>query len=189
VTAAIRTLSRSVAANPSSFVLGGRIPIVAAVVGLAGSAVAYRSPATALATSFFFFVLAHVAVIDLRERRIPNAYTYIGTLAAALFALSVGAEAFRDALLGLFAAGGVMSIVYVAGRGSLGLGDVKLSIFAGTVLGIHAVPAFLLLGSLFGALAALYIVVRTRDARSAFAYGPSLALAAAFMSMLQPGGA
>ena len=138
-----------------------------------------------LVTALFLAVLAVISVSDLRERRIPNVHTYGGASAALAASALAGADAFALSALGLLIGGGVMAAAYVLGRGRLGLGDVKLSAFAGSVLGAHATPLFLLAGTALGAVAAAALLVRGRDRRSTFAYGPYLAAGAAVAALTE----
>ena len=81
--------------------------------------------------------------------------------------------------IGMVVAGGVMFIVWLVGRGGLGMGDVKLSAFVGAAVGPAMVPTYLVVGSGLGALAGIALLLRGRDRRSTFAYGPFLAAGAA----------
>lgn len=129
-------------------------------------------------------VLAQISVIDLRERRIPNQYTYAGVVIALLIALLRG-NGFVQALLGMLMASLAMGVLYLASRGKLGLGDVKLGGLAGAILGIQAVPAFLVASTLLGTVAAIVLLIRTRDRHTFFAYGPYMAAAAAALLILE----
>ena len=85
--------------------------------------------------------------------------------------------------LGRRMGGGVMGVGFIVGRGRLGLGDVKLSAFAGSVLGAQGTPAFLLAGTALGAVVALALLAAGRDRRSTFAYRPYLAAGAAVVPL------
>lgn len=141
--------------------------------------IAGRPPGGVAVTAAFLAVLVAVSLVDLRERRIPNAYVYTGTGLALAVALPGGADALGASLLGLLIGGGVMGGFYLVARGQLGLGDVKLAAFAGAVVGVRATPTFLMAGTGLGALAALVLLLRGGGRRSTFAYGPYLAAGAA----------
>lgn len=171
------------------------IPLTRAVPWLVGGASGvaawslHQSPTGALFTALCCLVLAQVSIVDLRERRIPNMYTYTATPLALLAAL-LHDGAFMQALLGAGASMLAMGLCYLVSRGRLGLGDVKLGGFTGAILGLPVVPAFLLVSSLLGAAAAIVLLVRTRDPRTLFAYGPYMAIAAAVLLIMHgPAGA
>ncbi len=140
-------------------------------------------PGGVVVAALFLAVLAAISVADLRERRVPNAYTYLGTIVALVAAATGGGESIVLSVGGMLIGGGVMGVGFIIGRGRLGLGDVKLSAFAGSVLGASATPAFLLAGTALGAAAALALLVAGRDRRSTFAYGPYLAAGAAVIAL------
>ncbi len=157
--------------------------LASSVVGAAGGTGAaviggYDGIAIA-AVATFVAVLAVATAIDLRERRIPNALTYPGTLVAiALAGVTAGVSGLFEASAGMLVAGGVMFIVWLLGRGGLGMGDVKLSAFVGAAVGPTMIPIYLVVGSGLGALAGVALLLRGRDRHSTFAYGPYLAIGA-----------
>ena len=147
--------------------------------GLIGAVVAGRPLLAILVTGGFIAVLAAVSVVDLRERRIPNVWTYPAFLGALTAAALAGPEAVFAALGGLAVAGGFFALMFIFGRGRLGFGDVKLGALCGVVLGVAGAPAFLVLGTLAGALARVVLLLRGAGTKATFAYGPSLAAGAA----------
>jgi leader peptidase (prepilin peptidase)/N-methyltransferase len=160
--------------------------VAAALAGSAAIAIVVgRPPGGVIVTAAFTAALAGISLVDLRERRIPNAYTYGGTAVALAVALPGGVDAIGSSLLGIGFGGGVMGAGFWVGRGQLGLGDVKLAAFAGAVLGGRATATFLMAGTVFVALAALVLLLRGRDRRSTFAYGPYLAAGAAFAVLVR----
>lgn len=155
--------------------------IVGASLGIIGALASGAAAIEAGALAATFGVLALASVIDLEERRIPNRLTYpaIGTaLLAAVLLGDAGAS-----VMGLAAAGGFMLLAAVVGGDQLGMGDVKLSAFAGAVLGAQAVPVFLLAGTVAGALVAAGKLIRRRDRQATLAYGPYLSFGAAFAAL------
>jgi leader peptidase (prepilin peptidase)/N-methyltransferase len=148
-----------------------------------------------------WILLTQLAIVDLRERRLPNVYTYGGIVAALLIAAFRGTTAglrgenamsgaVLEAVLGLLAATIAMGALYWAGRGRLGLGDVKLAAFIGAALGISSLSAFLITSTLLGAVVAVAVLIRTRNRHALFAYGPCMAAAAGvLLLLLGPAGA
>ena len=164
-----------------------RLPSVAAaaglLVGLAGALIAERTVPAVVVSGGFFAVLAAVSVSDLRERRIPNAWTYPALLVATGAAAATG-NLFA-ALGGLVVAGDFFAVMFVLGRGRMGMGDVKLGALSGVVLGIAGAPLFVLLGTAAGALAGGFLLLRGAGRRATFAYGRSLAAGAALAVLLR----
>lgn len=128
------------------------------------------------------------AVIDIRERRIPNWITYPGTLLALAAAAFAGRSSLVSALIGAGFALIFFGLLYAVGllisrgRGvAFGLGDVKLAVFIGAFCGWPLVAPALLAGILAGGLAALIniagrIARRTYRPGATMAYGPYLVI-------------
>jgi leader peptidase (prepilin peptidase)/N-methyltransferase len=123
-------------------------------------------------------VCAAATVVDLRERRIPNALTGPAALAALALGLALdpGGEVERvaAALLG----GGVLLVLALVQPAGMGMGDVKLTGVIGLCVGQWVLLA-LIVGSLGGVLLGAGLAVR-RGVRAAgrtqIAFGPFLAL-------------
>jgi leader peptidase (prepilin peptidase) / N-methyltransferase len=159
--------------TPGTWLLGSAA--AGASVGLA-LGIARGDAGSAISLALFIAVLAVMSAIDVRERRIPNALTYPGVVIALGVAAASGAGI--DAVGGMLIAGGAMGFFWLVGRGALGLGDVKLSAFAGAALGMQGAVTFLVVGALVGAGAALVVLAMTRNRRATLPYGPWLAIGA-----------
>jgi len=134
-------------------------------------------------SALFGATMAYVALVDMRSRRIPNIVTIPGTGIAIAVAAVAGPEALVDALLGVLVAGLVTGAMYIAARGRFGMGDVKLAVFGGAVLGVAAVPGFLILASLLGSFGAIIALIRGGGLRTTIAYGPYLAITATVLCL------
>ncbi|PRI10809.1 prepilin peptidase [Leucobacter massiliensis] len=136
--------------------------------------------AAVLAHVLFAALSLRLALIDLRERRLPNGLLALGTAGvAALLVAAAGLEARWDRLLpaGSAAAGygAALVLLWLAARGALGAGDVKLAPVLGLVLGWSGPEAALLWGPLGIAAACAVAAVAARlRRRSVFALGPAL---------------
>lgn len=85
-----------------------------------------------------------------------------------------------DMLTGLAAGTGIMLLLYIASRGGMGLGDVKLTAVLGLWLGTEKVFLCLLTGFLAGGVAGMLLLLTgARQRRDAIAFGPFLCLGAA----------
>ena len=155
------------------------------VLGVAVALFAARSLPAVAVTGAFCAVLAGVSVYDLRERRIPNAWTYPALLLAIAAAAASGLPTLLTSLGGFAVAGGFFIAMFIAGRGRLGMGDVKLGALAGAVLGIAGAPLFLALGTGAGAITGAFLLLRGAGRNATFAYGPSLAAGAALAVLLR----
>ncbi|WP_425585632.1 prepilin peptidase [Streptomyces viridochromogenes] len=132
-----------------------------------------------------------LAVVDASVHRLPDVLTL--PLAAGTCVLLGGASLFPDAggswtsaLLGLLVLGGCFFVLFLF-SGGLGLGDVKLALVLGAVLGWYGWPILLIgvfAGYLFGALYGIGLVMAHRAGRrSRIAFGPFL-LAGALAGVL-----
>jgi leader peptidase (prepilin peptidase)/N-methyltransferase len=133
-------------------------------------------------------LLLTAAVFDLRYQRIPDWLSYGGLLLALLAALSRGLlplfSALTGALVALLLLGGAYRLGKLwpgvaGGQSALGLGDVKLAVFVGALVGWPQVLPTLFLGVLAGGVVALGILAvhlargRYRTG-STMPYGPAL---------------
>jgi leader peptidase (prepilin peptidase) / N-methyltransferase len=130
----------------------------AALAVVAGSLV--RPPLAAAATAALALFGSPLAVIDLRDRRLPDALTLpcLGVVAGLLAAAACAGGEWRALLraaAGAVAVGGLFAVLALARPGSAGLGDAKLGLSTGAVAGWFGWGA--LLDSVFAAflLAAL----------------------------------
>lgn len=135
-----------------------------------------------------FCVLAAALValvwIDLREFRLPREITYtafvVGGVGLVVAAVANGEpERIWQALLGAGIALAVMGLIYVASRGGMGDGDVRLAPLLGLYLGYlnpGIVPVGLFLGFLLGAVVGVVAMAIGKGGRkTALPFGPFLA--------------
>lgn len=162
-----------------------------------------------------FVALAGVTTVDLFHYRIPNAIVFpaLGALLVTQTAISLlrsqpGAIGQAVAAAGLY--GAIMLVLYTGSGGSLGLGDVKLALPMGLVIGwmgsgygqsLLAVLLALALASVFGAVMGLIVwgfrvwgnevlpdpLADPANRRpTVFPFAPSLAVAAAVITLAVP---
>jgi leader peptidase (prepilin peptidase)/N-methyltransferase len=123
-------------------------------------------------------LLIVVAYYDIRERRVPNVIAYPAILFA-LGAMWAAPPGWRSALLGALVSAAVMLVpVIVYGVQRAGIGDVKLALFIGLILGFS--PALFWAALIAFACAAIVgligIVLGKLTFKSALAFGPFMAL-------------
>jgi len=133
------------------------------------------TPVAIALTAAALIALGAIAVIDLRTMRAPNRYV-AGALTLALAAgLTLSGGALLDATLGAVLAFVLLLIVALAGRGKMGLGDVKYGAACGGVLGIQSVVPMLLVTFVGGALVATALLIwGLRSKQDVLAFTPFL---------------
>lgn len=142
---------------------------------VAGCVLAFGVTWDALIASFFCAVLVVISVIDLEHKIIPNRIVVpaFGVVLAAQTLLHPSPE---WALAALGASGFlfVAAVVYPAG---MGMGDVKLALLLGAMLG-RVVPVGLMLGMLLALVPSIILLARHGAAarKMGFPFGPFLAL-------------
>lgn len=131
-------------------------------------------------------ILATLSVVDLRERRIPNAVVLPATAGALVWVLGVAAANADWTIfvrsLACGAAFFALLFVIAVISGGMGFGDVKLGAFIGAVTGrfgsgvtVGAALAGFLIGGLVAAVALLTL---RRGRKEALPFGPSMAAGA-----------
>ena len=121
-------------------------------------------------------MIALAGIVDLQRRVIPDWLTMPGlawVLAASLF---LGWLRVADALLGVLFCGGIMLLLAVISRGSIGGGDVKLMAMIGASLGWHWGFGVFAFAQLSAAVLALCLFIAGRKGRKdTLPFGPFLA--------------
>ncbi len=144
-----------------------------------------------LYAAYFLLLICPLIVItfvDLEHRIIPNIITLPGIVAGFLVSLIfAGKYGYYDAainsMLGILVGGGFLYVVAFAYEKlkkaeGMGGGDVKLAAMLGAFFGWQAAIFILLLSSVLGSLVGLFLlIIKKKDAKFAFPFGPFLALA------------
>ncbi|HEU4323507.1 MAG TPA: A24 family peptidase [Roseiflexaceae bacterium] len=130
-------------------------------------------------------VLIAVAIIDIRERRIPNKIM-VPALAVAL-AVALAQPDWGSRLAGGLVAGGLMLLpALIYGLERAGGGDIKLGLFIGLLLGWPGVvPALMIACTTALIFAVGGMLARRLSSRSVIAFGPFLALGGLLIGSLQ----
>lgn len=134
---------------------------------------------------YMLFLLA-VTVIDLEHHRVLNIMLAPAAIVVTALSLLPGGPGLSSALLGGVVGFGIFFLLALAGRGALGMGDVKLAGVIGMMLGYPYVVTALLAGTLLGGVAAFVLLATQRATRkTAIAYAPYLACGAFMTIWLQ----
>lgn len=129
-------------------------------------------------------ILVELAAIDLERRILPNRIVLPALLAVLAAQLALDPSFYYLTLLSAALAGLFLLLPSLFRRGAVGMGDVKLAALIGATLGPLAATA-LALGLTAAGAAALFMVVRSRDAlRQEIPLGPFLAAGAILAVLL-----
>jgi leader peptidase (prepilin peptidase)/N-methyltransferase len=154
-----------------------RYPLVEATTALlvAGSLLVYGATAAALLAALFCAVLVAVSVIDLEHRIIPNLIV-LPAAAGVLVWRTVLDPTPVWAIAALGAAGFFLAAILAYPSG-MGMGDVKLALLLGAMLG-RTVPIALMVAMIAALVPSLFLLARHGSAarKMALPFGPFLAL-------------
>lgn len=161
-----------------------RYPAVEVLTAILLSVMWYYGSAQArMAFVGFTAVLIAMTFIDIDHFYLPDTLqlTAVGWW---VIAFVYSPYPLRDSLLGAVVGFGGMFLIYLAARGGMGLGDVKLAGVMGLYLGLRFVLLALLLAFISGAVAGLLLLITNKKGRKdALPFGPFLALGA-YLAML-----
>ena len=160
---------------------GARIPIVYPAVELAtallvaGCALAFGLGGRFVVAAAFSAILVAVSAIDLEHRIIPN--RIVLPAAAAALVAQTALEPSPEWALGALGASGFLFAAALAYPAGMGMGDVKLALLMGAVLG-RTVSVALMVGMLAALIPGLYLIVRHGKAarKMGIPVGPFLAV-------------
>ena len=155
-------------------VLYPAIELVTAVL-VAGCVLAFGLSADTAVAAGFCAVLVAVSAIDLEHRIIPN--RIVVPAAAVALVAQTALHPSPEWALSAFAASGFLFAAALAYPAGMGMGDVKLALLMGAVLG-RTVPVALMVGMLAALVPSLYLVARHGAAarKMGIPFGPFLAL-------------
>lgn len=152
-----------------------------------------RSPAEIVWLGAWLWFLLVVAVIDLETRLILNVMTYPAAalaVAGRFLWFAPPNTIAENPLFGAWFAGGSLWLVgWIGGKvfrkEAMGMGDVKLMVVLGGLLGAAGSLEAFLLGSILGGLVSLILVLAGRvEMKGAVPYGPFLAAGGAWVLLM-----
>ena len=117
-----------------------------------------------------------VVAIDLEHRLIPDVVVVPAAVVAVAAGIAADPPRWWHPVAAAAGAGGFLFLLHVVHPDGMGLGDVKLAVLLGAVLGLAVIPA-LALAFLAGALLGVVLLVRHGAAarKTAVPFGPFLA--------------
>jgi len=154
-----------------------RYPAVELVSALLVAGCAWRfglHPET-LVAAFFCLALVAVSATDLEHRVIPN--RIVVPAAAVVLAAQTAAKPSPEWAIAAFGASGALFVIALIHPAGMGMGDVKLALLLGAMLG-RTVPIAILLGMITALLPAVVLFARhgTKARKMGIPLGPFLAL-------------
>ena len=160
--------------------------LVAAALAAASVAV-YGLGVEAVLAAAFCAVLVAVSVTDLERRIIPN--RIVVPAAAATLVARTALDPSPEWVLAALGAAAFLFVFAAVSPAGMGMGDVKLALLMGAMLG-WAVVAALLVASLLSLVPSVALLVRHGRAgrKMGFAFGPFLAAAAVIVLLAAPAG-
>lgn len=119
-----------------------------------------------------------ISVIDWEHRMIPDGLNFLAFGLGTFYIFWFYPQAAYQNLLAGFSSGAFLYFLYILTKGrGMGLGDAKLAIFGGLILGVNAID-WLFLAFLTGAVTGIIlIIVKKAGLKQKIAFGPFLALA------------
>jgi len=140
----------------------------------------------ALLVSLLLGALLVCTATDLLRYRVPNVVTYPSIALALLLAVVMPDADLIGAVIAAAVGGGMFLVLAIITRGGLGLGDVKLAVLIGAMLGLPAAYFALFYGVIAGGVIIFLLfaigVVRRKEP---VPYAPFLALAAIAVALFQ----
>ncbi|MBI2353490.1 MAG: prepilin peptidase [Deltaproteobacteria bacterium] len=163
-----------------------RYPLVEMLNGLLTLALFLRfGPSlTFLALFIFCSALVVITFIDIEHQIIPDEISLSGIVIGFLFSFFLPWLGWLNSLAGILLGGGSLLLVAwgyhrLTGKEGMGGGDIKLLAMMGAFLGWKAIPFIIFVGSLFGSLVGVsMMMLQKRDSKLAIPFGPYLAFAA-----------
>jgi leader peptidase (prepilin peptidase) / N-methyltransferase len=142
---------------------------------VAGCILAFGVTLDALVAAFFCAVLVVVSATDLAHRIIPN--RVVVPAAAVVLAAQTLLHPSPEWALGALGAAGFLLVAAIAYPGGMGMGDVKLALLMGAMLG-RDVAVALMLGMVLALVPSVALLVRHGSAarKMGIPFGPFLAL-------------
>lgn len=140
----------------------------------------------ALLVSLLLGALLVCTATDLLRYRVPNVITYPSIALALTLGLVMPDADLMSAVIAAALAGGMFLVLAIITRGGLGLGDVKLAVLIGAMLGMPAAYVALFYGIIAGGVIIfLLFAIGVVQRKEPVPYAPFLAMAAIGVALFQ----
>lgn len=146
-----------------------RYPVLELATGALFAATYLTVPEWGGRVAWWFFWLLLMAVVgtDLTAMRVPNVLSYPGALATVLLSSLTGVAGWGVAVTGSLTGFAMVFVIHLVSRGNMGMGDAKLYLSIGAMLGpLFTVESFVI-ASLSGAVVGLALrfsgLIRRRE--------------------------
>ncbi len=151
----------SLVIEPASSSWRRRVVVMAATAGaFALTALRYDDPEHLAVVTAYVCVLLICAGTDLISYRVPNVITYPAIVGAIVVGAFMPGASLWEVLAGGAVAGGVLLVpALLTGGIGMGMGDVKLALFVGLVIGFAFVAPAMLIMAIGGGIAAAFLLV------------------------------
>jgi Flp pilus assembly protein protease CpaA len=141
-----------------------------------------------LRNELIFLWLFTIALIDLKEQKIPKALTVSGFLLWCVFvlaAVTAGGAVFSEVMFfsggGLLLGGGLFFVCRLFSRGGVGMGDVRMFSILGLLYGMNDTFSILFMTILFMSVYGIVCaIMKKKDMKSMVAMGPFAWVACCF---------
>ena len=131
-------------------------------------------------------LLLLILIIDWEGQIIPDVLVFLGLAISLIMILFSGQEVFFINLLAGFLAATFLLSIYLFTRGrGMGLGDVKLTLLLGLILGPQGILVSLFLAFLTGAIVGIILILVGKGSlKQKIAFGPFLVIGFVLVSFL-----
>ena len=120
-----------------------------------------------------------IAFIDLEHKIIPDVITLPGIIIGLTLSLTMPHITLINSIKGLLIGGGLFYAIAIISRGGMGGGDIKLIAMVGSFLGWKNVLLTIFLGSLFGSIVGIVLIIlKKKNRKDMVPFGPFLSLGA-----------
>ncbi|MBI5749849.1 MAG: prepilin peptidase [Nitrospinae bacterium] len=158
-----------------------RYPIVELITGLVFLSLYLNFR---ISPQFFIYAmlctsLIIIAFIDLEYKIIPDVITLPGIIIGLTISLTMPNITLLNSIKGLLLGGGLFYAIAILSRGGMGGGDIKLIAMVGSFLGWKNVLLTIFLGSLFGSIVGIVLIIlKKKNRKDMVPFGPFLSLGA-----------